>query len=235
MARGPRDTHATSVLVVEDNVVFHETIARGMAAVHDAPEWPSLRPSASAHDRAVRAACDREVDVVLLDALRSDGDRAANARLSRFAGLEVAHELASRGWTGRLVGYSAWATHPAINIGFRELPIVDAVYDSSVLATHVAEALWSEEAPHAVPRPTEEDFASLNLRPGARPWEALRVTMAHPTAWEAVLGYRSIARLDSNTRDWINDHLGDLLPLDLPRKQRWRQYAEILNQLAWIT
>lgn len=181
------------------------------------------------HGQALEGAVGLRPDVALVDAMRHPDDLAAEPGALRFAGLPIAQALHEEVPACRVVGYSAQARQPAINIAFREVPSVVAVYDQAVLAEHVAEAIWSEALPHQVDPPVEDDFRALGVAPGACLWAALRFVMSRPDTWEAVARTKGYRGIENRTREHLNKYLPALLPMEATT---YRAYVELLRKVA---
>jgi len=228
--RGSDDRRATRVLIVEDQLSHaHVTMARVLEA--RGPRGLTARLAAvMEHAEALDHAARPAPDVALVDAMRHPNDLRDDPGALGFAGLAIAQALHDQLPSCRVVGYSSAARQPAINIAFREVPNVVAVYDQAILAEHVDEALWSDDHPHQTPPPTVDDYAVLGVSPEARLWEALRFVMRREDTWEAVARTRGYLGVAKRTREHLNKHLGPLLPM--PDATRYRAYVELLREVA---
>lgn len=232
MAAAATSGRAVRVLIVED----------GLAAVHlirsclDRAMGPSGQRVTEAwaldHAAALRSTPE-DLDVALVDATRHPNDRVVDPSVPLCAGLEVADRLAATDPSCRVVGYSVRARDPVLNIAFRELANVHAVYDMEGLVDHLAEALWSDEPIHQVSPPTEDDFRSLGLLPGARLWEAVKVARRRADTWEAVAATQPHLGIEKRTREHLNIHLAPLLPT--PEPVTYRHHVAVLRAVCGFT
>ncbi len=218
------------VLVIEDKFSHaHVTMERILEA-----RGPSGRRAQVAavmdHTRALVEAARVRPDVALIDAMRHPHDLRDDPGALGFAGLAIAQALHDGVPGCRVIGYSSVAHRPAINIAFRDVPNVVALYDQAALIEHLPEVLWSEHLEHQVPPPGAEDFAALGLQPGARLWAALQFVMARDDTWEAVARVRGYQGIESRTREHLNKYLPDLMPMS--HASTYRSYVELLRAVA---
>ena len=175
------------------------------------------------------------VDVVLLDAYRHLNAQRADATLSIFGGLDVAAVITALDHPPRIVGYSAAARNPEVNIPFREFPVVAALYYHADLVDYIEEALWSDDHPHSVREPTPEDYQRLGVMDDARIWTAIQLMLARPAteefprgdAWETVAQTQPVRATEARTREYINDHVRPLLGV--------ANYREVRTVLQRVT
>lgn len=220
----------TSVLVVEDRV-SHAHVTMGRILDARGPDGRTARiAGVMDHTQALAGAVRAEPDVALVDAMRHPHDLRDDPAALGFAGLAIAQALHDHAPRCRVVGYSSMAHRPAINIAFRELPNVVAVYDQAALLAHLPEILWSDDHAHQVPAPTAEDYAALGLAPGARLWEALQFAMGRDDTWEAVARVHGYRGIESRTREHLNKYLPELVPM--PGARTYRAYVELLRAVA---
>lgn len=182
------------------------------------------------HRQALTAATKVAPDVAIIDAMRHPHDLRDDPHALGFAGLEIAERLRDQVPECRVIGYSAVAQRPAINITFREVPNVAAVYDQAALIAHMPEALWSSSMEHQVAPPTLSDFAALGLAPSARIWAALQFVMARDDTWDAIARVEGYRRIESRTREHLNKYLPRLIPM--PGATTYRPYVELLRAVA---
>lgn len=224
------DVAATRILVVED-AFAHAHVAMARILETRGPDGQAARIAAVMdHTQALEHAARTVPDVALIDAMRHPHDLHTDPGALGFAGLAIAQTLFDEVPRCRVVGYSTAAHRPAINIAFRELRNVVAVYDQARLLDHLPEALWSDDVPHQVPPPTADDYAALGLLPRARVWAALQFAQEREDTWEAVArvqGHRGIA---SRTREHLNKYLPELMPM--PEATTYRPYVELLRAVA---
>lgn len=216
MAGPTRQSAPTRVLIVEDRV---ETVH----VLLDRIQRLSLDGSRSAETVGIcehQSACQWDwdgapVDVVLLDAYRHLNAQRADPTLSIFGGLDVAAAISVLDHPPRIVGYSAAAREPEVNIPFREFPVVVALYYHADLVEYIEDALWSEEHPRAVPQPTSEDYQRLGVMEDAQIWTAIQLMLARPAtdefprgdAWETVAQTQPVRATEARTREYINDYV----------------------------
>lgn len=223
----------TRVLIVEDRLSHTYTTASRVRQVVGPDGLRAEVVAALEHGPAltrVPALVEDGLDVALIDAMRHPDDLRAHPGTMAFGGLEVAAALAEADPGCRIVGYSAHAHAPRVNVTFREIQSVAAVFDQALVVDHMVEALWSAECPHQVPPPDEYDYAALGTTPEARIWDAIRFVRQRPDTWEAVartLGNRGV---EARTREHLNKYLPDLIPM--PEASTYRAYVELLRSVA---
>lgn len=223
----------TRVLIVEDRLSHAYTTASRVRHVAG-PDGRRAEVIAALEHRPalarVHALVENGLDVALIDAMRHPDDLRAHPGTMAFGGLEVAAAIADADPRCRIVGYSAQAHSPRVNVTFREIPSVAAVFDQALIVDHMAEALWSDRCPHQVPPPDEYDYAALGTTRDARIWEAIQFVRQRPDTWEAVartLGNRGV---EARTREHLNKYLPDLIPM--PDAVTYRAYVEMLRTVA---
>jgi hypothetical protein len=168
-------------------------------------------------------------DVALVDAMRHPNRRLSDPAGLPFAGLDVAQALHEQHPRCRVVGYSTDAGRPAVNIAFREVPSVAAVYDQAALVQHLDEVLWGDPV-HQVDLPDAGTYAQLGVTPDARLWEAVRFARQRPDTWEAVARVHGYLAIPKRTRAHLNKYLPELVPM--PGATTYRAYLEVLREVA---
>lgn len=169
-------------------------------------------------------------DVVLVDAYRPWQDRRLDPLLPLFSGLWIARRAARWRPTPRIIGYSAGAHRPEVNIPFREIPGVLAVYDAFELVDHLPEVLWGERFEHEVRRPGPDDYRTLGVDPSAQIFLALDIARRNDEAWEVVARPHGYVPASVNVRRYFRDKVGPHLPLTEPGN--YRALVRVLRQVA---
>lgn len=227
-------SHRTTRVVVVEDRLSHALITATRVRQVPGPDGRSAEViGAMEHRHAVERADDLAadgVDVALVDAMRHPDDLRADPGAMAFAGLEVAEAIHRATTECRIVGYSAHAAAPRVNVVFRQVPGVVAVYDQALLVEHMAEALWGDGLAHQVPPPDGDDYAALGTTPEARIWDALRFVRERPDTWEAIARTKGHRGVDARTREHLNKYLPDLVPM--PDAGTYRAYVELLRGVA---
>lgn len=226
MAREPGDRTGTSVVIVEDQLHMAKVMERKLRTIRG-PQGEIVTEVKIIDPNDFFDATLGRVDVAFVDAYRHENGMFRDPNLPKFAGLWVAHSLSTLRPTPRIIGYSARAEYPEVNIPFRDVWGVSAVYTEFNLVDHLAEALWSEDCVHQVHLPTSDDYAELGLLPGADVFRALRMARASEEAWATVAaggaGSQAVRRL-------FRDHIAEALPM--PGPVRFRPMSKVLARVA---
>lgn len=217
------------VLIVEDQLSHASatmaTIKRLEATSGRSADLEAVVEHHEVVDRPDRFAAD----IALVDAMRHPNRTHVDPAGLPFAGLEVAQALHDRDPTRRVIGYSTGATRPAVNIAFRQVPSVVAVYDQAALVAHLDEVLWGSTHPHQVPPPVP------GLRPAgprSRGTAVGRIRFARDRedTWEAIARVHGYLAIPKRTRAHLFKYLPELLPM--PGATTYRAYVEVLRQVA---
>jgi len=230
MAGEPGNPGGTRVLIIEDGLAALRLLRNALGAAMGPNGERVGAVQFADHSSMLDPMTTIDHDLVLVDAHRHPNDRAADPGVSLLAGMEIAQRIQDRRPETRVIAYSAHAQRPGVNISFRQVPVVRALYDVGTLHDNMAEAAWSSTFEHQVAPPSDSDFAALGLLPGARVWEAMQLAMARPDTWEAVARTRAYQGLEKRTRDYLNARVGPLLPT--PRPVTYRHYVEVLREIA---
>lgn len=230
MDRGEEGRGPTRVLIVEDRVSYTQSaLGRAVRVVGPGGRRAEV-VAALDHGQVLGGVAHCNPDVALVDAMRHPDDLLADPSVLRFAGLPIAQLLHEEVPGCRVVGYSAHAEQPWINIAFREVPSVAAVYGQASLVEHLDEVLWSDGHPHQIPPPTAADYQALGLGPEAQLWSALRLAMERPDTWEAVARVHGYRGIENRTREHLNKYLPTLLPMR--EATTYRAYVDLLRRVA---
>lgn len=215
----PAPAVPVQVIVVEDHKPFIDALRRAFHHLDVAHPGRAHLAAVVDPEEAIGRHDWQGVDAVIVDAYRHETPWTVPPSSSRFTGLDIADAIHRSAPGTRVVGCSAWAGTPEVNITFRQVAGVVAVYEKAALVEHLDEALWSDDHPHQVPAPTDADHDRLGVAPGAQVWAAIlamrkvqaRDRHPHGDAWERVAVTEPGRQIADRTREYIKDRVAPLL------------------------